>query len=103
MLQFKEESYEANLLDKFTLGSSLKGTLYYIDAATNTVIHPDKYDLAKSYKDMLTAFHISISRKFLDHRQATGDYHEGDVNEINANMKGFDPIKPEYKDLLMKS
>ena len=103
LLQFKEEAYDANLLDKYTLGSSLKGTLYYIDTETNTIVHQDKSEVSKSYSDMLTKFHVSTTRKFLAYRQAAGDLTEQEIKAMNEAMKGFDPIKPEYKDLLKKS
>ncbi len=95
VVQFKEKGYDESLVQKIFIGDKIRGSLYFIDQETGTVIREENFESISTYKDMFHLMHSSFSLKMLkeitdsDEMKAASDR----VNEI-------DPIKPEYADLL---
>lgn len=100
VVQFKESGYDANFIQKITIGDKLRGNLFFIDKESGTVIRKEDIEATANYEQILHMVHASVVTKLLKGRQFKDQKEaEGVVNKVNT----IDPIKPEYKELLAAS
>lgn len=98
VVQFKETAYDETVMQKLFLTGSLRGSLYFIDKQSGTVVRQEKMEGAKNYHDLLGLINASVGLKVLksidDPKKAQKAYDR--FNELN-------PVKPEYKNLFLES
>ncbi len=89
-VQFREEAYNANLAEKLTMGSQLKGKLTYVDSATGRVISEKRIEGVNTYTDVLGLIRGSISVSMM--RSYSTAVSEDAMNRVPAVKPGSEKL-----------
>lgn len=90
VLQFIEDDYSGNIVEKFTLGSKLRGRLSYIDADSGQIVYEQRIEAADNYGHVMQAIKAQLSTTLL--RSFPAD----DLPAITDRLETIEPVAPQY-------
>ena len=100
VVRFVEEGYKDDLAHRLFTGGKLRGVVQYIDKDTNKILHEDRIELARNYRELFNQSLLGIELKLLKELEVEGKGDE--LQEAVNRMNSLDPIKPEYKQIFEK-
>ncbi|WP_273453700.1 hypothetical protein [Nevskia ramosa] len=99
VVQFKEDAYDRNLLQRLTIGDKIRGKLIFIDQATGRIIEEKRAEMGENYASLakVTSGYIMLSmyKSFPPASNAEGD-------RIGKELEKTPIIAPQYEDVLGK-
>lgn len=98
-VQFVEDGFNRNIVEKVTMGSKLRGQLNYIDAGTGQILHSVRIEGTDDYRNTMSLIHGSMSMSMLRTTGVEGKAAEGVVERVNA----IEVIKPGYERVFDRS
>lgn len=96
VLQFTEDDYSGNVVEKLTLGSKLRGRLSYIDADSGNIVYEQRIEATDNYGDVMKVIKGQLSITLL--RSFPADDMEATADRLDA----IEPVASRY-DILNKT
>lgn len=90
VLQFTEDDYGGNVIEKFTIGDKLRGRLSYIDADSGEIIYEQRVEAVSNYGDVMKAIKAQLSVTLM--RSYPADDMEAATDRIDA----IEPVAARY-------
>ncbi len=59
-VQFIEDDYHQNLLERLSLGNKLRGRLLLVESGTGRIVHEQRYEVLKDYADVQQLVGVSL-------------------------------------------
>ncbi len=105
VIRFEEEGYNANLAEKITLGSELKGKVLFVDLEKGDVLAEAPLRVAQNYADLIQQFNLYVGMAVVKSesekiRANDPEHLEERTKELSKKQGAINPIKPGYQDLL---
>ena len=95
-MQFKEDAYDRNLVQRFTVGNKIRGKLYFMDAASGRILDEKRVEGAEDYAALahLTSTHLvqAMFKSYEDVVQAEGPRVHEEVERIPFVFPQFELV-----------
>lgn len=99
VIQFREDAYDPNIVEKITLGSQLRGRLAFVDRATGQILAEQRVEGVKHYDELLGLIRGHLAAALLKSFPPPAQRSEAVTQALN----GLPAIKPGTQDILRSS
>lgn len=100
IVQFKEDAYDRNLVQRFTIGDKIRGKLYFMDAASGRILDEKRIEGADDYAALchLTSIHL-VQAMFKSYEQVV----QAEGPRIHEELERIPFVFPQYASVLGKA
>ena len=99
IVQFREEAYDANFVEKYTIGSKIKGKVVYLDKSDGRILGESRSELAESYADLAKPVSASILTSMYKSFPPT----TADAERVGKEIESIPPLGTLYEPILKKT
>lgn len=100
VVQFREDAYDRNFVQKITMGSKVRGKLLFSDAASGKIITESRIEAVDNYYALAEiisgSLYASMVKSYPPTTSAEGD-------RIQKEVEAFQKVKPMYKGMFEKT
>lgn len=100
VLNFKEDAYDRNIVQRVTVGDNLRGKLFFTDSASGRILDEKRIELSEDYAKLAQTTAGFIGYSMLKSFPAAN---EADHERIGKEFEKIPPVAPQYERILGKS
>lgn len=93
VVQFREDAYDSNIVQKISMGDRVRGRLIFSDKSSGRILHEDRIETAESYGQLMQVIFGNIMTTML--KSYPPQNSEGVVDKLNS----IPPVKAEHENL----
>lgn len=99
-LNFREDAYDRNLVQKITVGDKLRGKLYFTDLSSGQMLDEKRIELSEDYGKLAEAITGFIGFSMLKSYPAQT---EAEMERVQAEFEKIPAVAPQYQRVLSKN
>jgi hypothetical protein len=100
VLNFKEDAYDRNLVQRVTVGNNLRGRLLFTDSATGQILDEKRLELAENYAGLAEATTAFIGYSMLKSYPTSTD---AELERVQKEYEKVPPVAPQFERVLGKA
>lgn len=100
VLNFKEDAYDRNIVQKITVGDNLRGKLYFTDSASGRILEEKRVELSENYAKLAQTTTGFIGYSMLKSYPAAS---EAEMERVMSEFEKIPPVAPQYERVLGKA
>lgn len=99
VMNFKEDAYDRNIVQKLTVGDKIRGRLLFTDSASGQIVDEKRVELAENYAELAESTSGMIVGAML---KSYPPQNEREHERIGAELEKIPAVAPQYVKILGK-
>lgn len=100
VLNFREDAYDRNLVQRVTVGDNLRGKLLFTDSASGQILDEKRIELSEDYAKLAEATTAFVGYSMLKSYPTST---EAELERVQAEFEKIPPVAPQYERVLGKA